>query len=42
MESGRPNIDALLNEEVNRTSGRMSVSGKYQLRQPLRTCDLWV
>jgi hypothetical protein len=30
MESGRPNIDALLNEEVNRTSGRMSVSGKYQ------------
>lgn len=26
MESGRPNLDALLKEEVNRTSGRMSVS----------------
>jgi hypothetical protein len=26
MESGRPNIDALLKEEVNRTSGRMSAN----------------
>ncbi|KAG2346395.1 hypothetical protein BDR05DRAFT_878235 [Suillus weaverae] len=28
METGRPNIDALLKEEVSVTSGRMSVSGK--------------
>jgi len=29
MENGRPNLDALLREEVDATSGRMSVSGKY-------------
>ena len=29
MEYGRPNLDALLKEEISSTSGRMSVSGKY-------------
>jgi len=29
LEIGRPNLDALLKEEISSASGRLSVSGKY-------------
>jgi hypothetical protein len=29
LNNGRPNLDALLKEEISITLGRMSVSGKY-------------
>jgi ferric-chelate reductase len=32
MEAGRPNLDALLKEEISSASGRISVSGKYRSR----------
>jgi hypothetical protein len=42
MEYGRPNLDAMLKEEISSASGRMSVSGKYLGSQfPLQGCECY-
>jgi hypothetical protein len=40
VKQGRADLDALLNEEVNMTSGRMSVSGEYTSPRNAQVTDI--